>query len=104
MVRSRVSFDPGLTAESKMMRMRDEMYALRMTVISQSLEPYRSVIEPLYDFTQEQSHAWLATTSNRVIELTAPNSEGKAACPLCSAVSQFSGSEGFTYPDGLIVI
>jgi hypothetical protein len=101
MVRSRERFDPELTAESKMSRMRDEMETLRMTVISLSREPYRSIIEPPYDLTQAQSRDWLATTSNRVIELTGPDSHGKAACPLFGAVSQFVGSEGFTYPDGL---
>jgi hypothetical protein len=101
MVRSRERFDPELTAESRMRRMRDEMYRLRMTVISLIREPYRSIIEPPYDFTQDQSHDWLATTSNRVIELTEPGSHGRAACPLCGAVPQFVGSVGYTYPDGL---
>jgi hypothetical protein len=85
-----------------MSRMREEMYRLRQTVVSLVPEPYRNVIQPPYDFTQEQSRIWLNIAAIEVVKLTETNADGKAPCPLCGEVSNYVGSTGFTYPDGLI--
>jgi len=83
-------------------RMREEMYTLRQTILSQIPEPYNSVIQPPYDFTREESRMWLNATAIAVVELTEANADGTAACPLCGEVSNYVGSTGFTYPEGLI--
>lgn len=80
--------------------MREEMRLLRRAVISLVSERYREVIDPPYDLTREESQRWLHDTVQRVLELTEPDSMGKAACPLCGAVPQFIGV-GYSYPLGL---
>ena len=100
MARNRQIFDPALSPEARMDRMREEMYLLRRTVLSLVSERYRGVIDPPYDMTREDSEQWLRVTVQKVIELTQPNASGKAACPLCGDVPQFVGI-GFSYPIGL---
>lgn len=100
MVRGRSSLDPALLPEARMARMREEMWRLRRTVISLVPERFRDAVDPPYDLTQEQSRSWRYTVAQRVLELTVPDSMGKAACPLCGAVPQFVGI-GYSYPLGL---
>jgi hypothetical protein len=98
--RNRETLDPALSAEARMDRMREEMYLLRRTIVSLAPEPFRQVIDPPYNLTREESQQWLSVTVEKVIELTEPDSWGKAACPLCAAVPQIIGI-GFSYPIGL---
>lgn len=100
MGRSRGHFDPELTAESRMRRMREEMYTLRETIISLVPVPFKAIIEPRYDLTREESRNWLNSTANKIIEITEPDQYGKAICPLCGSVPQFVGV-GYSYPIGL---
>lgn len=94
-------FDPELTAEAKMNRMREEMDTLRWIIISLIPEPYQSVINPPYEFTREESKMWLSKTAWAIINLTTPERD-IAPCPLCGAVANvFFGGRGFKYPDGL---
>jgi hypothetical protein len=98
---ARRNFEPELTLESKMNRMRDEMYRLRHTIISLVAEPYQIIIEPPYDFTRDQSRGWLNMVAHEIIGLTKPDADAKAACPLCGNIANFAGSTGYAYPDGL---
>ena len=100
MARNRQVLDPALSPEARMDRMREEMYLLRRTVIALVPERYREVIDPPYGLTREESQQWLRVTVEKVIELTEPDSWGKAACPFCAEVPQVRGI-GFSYPIGL---
>jgi hypothetical protein len=76
------------------------MWRLRKAVVSLVPEAYRAAVAPPYDLTREQSLAWGHEAAQRVLELTAPDSTGRAVCPLCGAVPQFEGI-GYSFPGGL---
>ena len=54
----RTYLDPALLPEARMDRMREEMYLLRRTVLSLVPEPFRAIIDPPYNFTQEEGRRW----------------------------------------------
>jgi len=92
--------DSTLRPEARMERMREEMYRLRRTIIEFISDPYKAVIEYPYSITKDESRNWLYKTTDRIIELTEPDEQGRAICPLCKGVPQFVGV-GYTYPIGL---
>lgn len=100
MARGSPSLDPALLPEARMDRMREEMWRLRMAVISLIPDQYRDAVYPPHDLTREESNDWRRTAVQRVLKLTEPDAMGKAACPLCGAVPQFVGV-GYSYPLGL---
>jgi len=100
MTPSRSFYDPELTPEARMDRMRKEMFFLRRTIIDLVPEEFRKVIDPPYDLSQKDSFQWTLRTAQRVIELTAPDAHGNAACPLCGDVPRYTGV-GYSYPAGL---
>lgn len=94
------NLDPALLPEARMNRMREEMWRLRITIISLLPETYRKAVDPPYDLSREESNRWRDIAAQRVIEMTMPDEIGKAACPLCGSVPQFVGI-GYSYPVGL---
>ncbi|AZR39526.1 hypothetical protein MTMN5_00043 [Marinobacter salarius] len=96
----RANIDPALLPEVRMDRMREEMYRLRRAVLSLVPERYRDLIDPPYNFTQEEGRHWDYEVVSRIIELVKPDAEGRSACPLCGDTTQSFGV-GFSVPTGL---
>lgn len=99
-MRNRTHIDPAFLPEARMDRMREEMYLLRRAILSLVPTPFREVVDPPYDFTQEEGRRWAHETIDRVIELVEPDTDGRAPCPLCGQVTQTYGI-GFSVPGGL---
>ena len=92
--------DPDLTPESRMRRMREEMFRLRRAVLSLVPDKYRALVEPPYDFTRETSLGWERRAVERILEIVPVDNQGRAPCPLCGMTTQFYGV-GFVVPGGL---
>lgn len=96
----RSHIDPALLPEARMERMREEMYLLRRAVLSLVPEPFRTLVDPPVNFTREEGRQWEYEVVEKIIRLVEPDVQGRAACPLCGALTQTYGS-GFTVPGGL---
>jgi hypothetical protein len=83
-----------------MERMREEMYLLRRTVLSLVSEPFRRLIDPPYNFTQEEGRRWDHDVVNKIVQLVEPDAQGRTACPLCGDLTQTFGV-GYSVPVGL---
>lgn len=80
--------------------MREEIYLLRRTVLSLVPEPFRAVIDPPYEFTREKGRSWEQDVVNKVLQLVKPDTQERAACPLCGDTTRTHGA-GFSVPNGL---
>jgi hypothetical protein len=99
-VAKRTHLDPALLPDARMERMRAEMYRLRRTVLSLVPQPFRAVIDPPYEFTREEGRSWDQDVVDKVLQLLKPDSQERAACPLCGDIARTYGA-GFSVPNGL---
>lgn len=93
-------FDPHLTTEAKMRRMKDEISMLRYALVQTVEERFERILRVPYDMDRETSRGWLYATTRKIIEAVEPNPAWRAPCPLCGSDPLHIGS-GWAYPNGL---
>lgn len=83
-----------------MNRMREEMWRLRMAVLSLVPEKFRTIVNPPYKFSSTEGFQWEHTVTGTILQMLETDAGGRSACPLCGETTQTEGV-GFSIPTGL---
>ena len=104
----------NLHGEERMLKLEDELFEARTTVISLLPESTQDILESYYSLkSRHDLYVWLHEVARKIAYLAQPrpaaemgrpsSSTPRASCPLCGegCVDPF-GAQGFAFPKGLL--